>query len=421
MKSFKRNNIELMAPVGSFESLSAAIQGGADSIYFGAGHLNMRARSSFNFTLEDIETIVAICKKNEVLPYLALNTIIYEEELEEIRDLIDKAKQAGVAAIIATDPAILQYAHDQGISIHLSTQLNISNSEALRFYSRFADVVVLARELTLEQISTIARIIETEQITGPSGHLIKLELFIHGALCMSISGKCYLSLHQYNYSANRGSCLQACRRSYIAEEKDSGKELEIDNHYIMSPKDLYTIHFLNKILDSGVSVLKIEGRARSAEYVKTVTACYNEAIWAYINGTYSDQDQINQWKEQLATVFNRGFWDGYYLGQPLGEWSDVYGSKSTKQKEYIGDVTNYYAHIKVGEFYLQTGDLHQGEEILIIGPTTGVVKTQIDEIRVDDQPVQTAQKGEYCSIKMETFLRRSDKIYKWMDRNTPQK
>ncbi len=411
-----QHDIELMSPAGSFESLAAAIQSGADAVYFGIEKLNMRARSSFNFTANDLEQIVSICNQHHVKSYLTLNTVIYENELSEAKKIIDLAYQRGVSAVIATDHAVINYAYQKGLIVHISTQTNISNSESARFYAQYADVLVLARELTLEQIKTISQTIEKENIKGPSGEKIKLELFIHGALCMAISGKCYMSLHQYNYSANRGACLQACRRGYTIKEKETGKELDIENEYIMSPKDICTVHFLNKILDSGVSILKIEGRARSAEYVKTTTRCYREAIDAYLNDAFTE-GKIKNWKKQLSLVFNRGFWDGYYLGQKLGEWSDVYGSKSVKRKEYTGKINNYFTNIKVAEIIIETGSIEQGEEILIIGPTTGVIEMQVKEIRVDREKVNSAKKGDVCSIPIPAFLRRSDKVYKWIDRS----
>ncbi|MFW6222908.1 MAG: peptidase U32 family protein [Bacteroidota bacterium] len=410
-----QHDIELMSPAGSFESLAAAIQGGADAVYVGIEKLNMRARSSFNFTTDDLEQIVAICKQHNIKAYLTLNTVIYESELAEAKKIIDLAYQKGVSAVIATDHAIINHAYQTGMSVHISTQTNISNSESVRFYAQYADVLVLARELTLDQIKSISQTIDKENIKGPSGYPVKLELFVHGALCMAISGKCYISLHQYNYSANRGACLQACRRGYTVTEKETGKELEIENEYIMSPKDICTIHFLNKILDSGIKILKIEGRARSAEYVKTTTRCYREAIDAYKAGSFS-KEKINIWQKQLSTVFNRGFWDGYYLGQKIGEWSDVYGSKSVKRKEYTGKVNNYFTKIKVAEIIIETGYIQEGEDILIIGSTTGIIEMQVKEIRVDRKKVKSAKKGDVCSIPVSTFLRRSDKVYKWIER-----
>jgi U32 family peptidase len=406
-----RKDIELLAPAGSWESLIAAAQAGADAVYFGVEQLNMRARSSFNFTKEDLPEIMNVAKKNGIRAYLTINTVIYDHELLIMRDLIDQAKKAGVNAIIASDQSVMDYAFKSGVEVHLSTQLNISNIDTLRFYSNFADVVVLARELNLDQVSKISKGLELQDIKGPSGKPLKIEMFAHGALCMSISGKCYLSLHEYNHSANRGDCLQACRRSYLVTDTETGDQLEIDNEYIMSPKDLLTIHFINKLLDSGVRVLKIEGRARSPEYVKTVVTCYNEAINAVINGEYT-QDKIEKWKEKLSTVFNRGFWDGYYLGQKLGEWSNVYGSKSTRKKVYCAKVTNYFEKINVAELLIETGELNAGDEVYIMGPTSGVLEFNASEIRVEDIPVQKADKGIRCSIPVPGIVRRGDKVYR---------
>jgi len=412
--SLQRKDIELMAPAGSYESLQAAIQGGADSVYFGVEKLNMRSRSSQNFTLEDLEKVSEIARKNNVHSYLALNTVIYNDELELVREIIQSACQSGISAIIAADHSVIQIARQEGMKIHLSTQLNISNIESLKFYSDFADVVVLARELDLEQISRIADAIVEEDIRGPSGKLIQIELFIHGAICMAISGKCYLSLHQYGYPANRGECLQACRRSYIVTEKETGKELEIDQEYIMSPKDLCTISYLDRILDAGVSVLKIEGRARSPEYVKTVTESYHQAIRSYLDGSLTDE-KIKDWEAKLASVFNRGFWDGYYLGQDFGEWSEKYGSSATKRKIYIGKGMNYFSKLGVAEFLMEAGHLEKGDEILIIGPTTGVLEWIIDEMQVDHKKVDRVEKGEHFSIAIPDVIRRSDKLYKLLD------
>lgn len=414
MKDLKREDIEIMAPVGSYESLMAAIQGGANSVYFGIEKMNMRAHSSNNFTFDDLEKIVSICSKNSIRTYLTVNTVIYDKELRLMRDIIDAAKRNHVTAIIASDISAISYARSIGVEVHISTQLNISNIESLRFYSQFADVVVLARELNLDQVSEISKAIKEEHITGPSGELVKIEMFVHGALCMAISGKCYLSLHEKNYSANRGACLQTCRKSYIVTEKETGNQLEIDNEYIMSPKDLCTINFLNKLLDAGVSVLKIEGRARPPEYVKTVCECYHEAVFSYIDGSYGEE-KINSWMERLSAVFNRGFWDGYYLGRKLGEWSHKYGSRATKRKLYIGKTTNYFNKLKVAEFLIETYDLKVGDEILITGPTTGVVQTKVKEIRVDLENTTTAKKGVRCSVPVDTLIRRSDKLYKIVD------
>ena len=400
-----------MAPVGSYESLMAAIQGGADSIYFGIEGLNMRSRSSNNFTTEDLHKIVAICKENGIKSYLTVNTVIYGEDLSLMRTIIDAAKEADVSAIIASDVAPMSYARSIGVEVHLSTQLNISNVEALKFYALFADVVVLARELNLEQVSEIFRQIKEQQIKGPNGQLIRIEMFAHGALCMAVSGKCYLSLHEMNASANRGACMQICRRGYTVKDKESNIELDIDNQYIMSPKDLKTIHFMNKMMDAGVRVFKIEGRARGPEYVRTVTSCYKEAVVAYCNGTYTDE-KIEAWDERLRSVFNRGFWDGYYLGQRLGEWSSKYGSGSTKRKVYVAKGIKYFSSLGVAEFEMESGSLKVGDEILITGPTTGAVMQTIDEIRVELNPVQETVKGERFSFKVGEKVRPSDRLYK---------
>ena len=400
-----------MAPVGSYESLMAAIQGGADSIYFGIEGLNMRSRSSNNFTTEDLHKIVAICKENGIKSYLTVNTVIYGEDLSLMRTIIDAAKEADVSAIIASDVAPMSYARSIGVEVHLSTQLNISNVEALKFYALFADVVVLARELNLEQVSEIFRQIQEQQIKGPNGQLIRIEMFAHGALCMAVSGKCYLSLHEMNASANRGACMQICRRGYTVKDKESNIELDINNQYIMSPKDLKTIHFMNKMMDAGVRVFKIEGRARGPEYVRTVTSCYKEAVVAYCNGTYTDE-KIEAWDERLRSVFNRGFWDGYYLGQRLGEWSSKYGSGSTKRKVYVAKGIKYFSSLGVAEFEMESGSLKVGDEILITGPTTGAVMQTIDEIRVELNPVQETVKGERFSFKVGEKVRPSDRLYK---------
>ncbi len=410
----KRKDIDLTAPAGSFDSLVAAIQGGADSVYFGLGKLNMRARSSYNFDENDLEKIRTVCDENNIKCYLALNTVLYDSELERIRGIINLAKKRGIDAIIASDLAAIEYAHSVGINVHISTQVNISNIESLKFFSRYADVIVLARELDLKKISDIAKNVHLNKIKGPSGETVKLELFIHGALCMSISGKCYLSLHEHNFSANRGECLQDCRRAYTVKDKETGFELDIDNEYIMSPKDLYTIHFLDKILESGVRVLKIEGRARPPEYVKTVTECYNDAINSYLEGTYTRR-KINYWKKKLTTVFNRGFWDGYYLGQKLGEWSNIYGSKATKRKIFIGKGMNYFDKIRVAEFTCEANTLNTGDEILITGPTTGVIQTTVKEIRVNLKNVTRTIQGERFSIPVDQIVRRSDKLFKVVD------
>lgn len=411
MPKMTRKDIELMAPVGSYESLQAAIQAGADAVYFGVERLNMRSHSSKNFTLDDLKTIVNIAGTNHIKTYLTLNTILYNRDLKKMDAIIDAAQKSGVSAIIASDPAAFTGIRQKGMSVHLSTQANVSNIESLRFYAQFADVIVLARELDLDQVHEISDTIQREQITGPAGELIKLEMFVHGALCMAVSGKCYLSLHQADHSANRGECLQICRRGYIVTDRETGDELEVDHEYIMSPKDLMTIHFLNKILDAGVRVLKIEGRARSPEYVKTVTECYSEAITAICDGTYT-ADKIEKWKERLSQVFNRGFWDGYYLGQRLGEWSEKYGSRATLRKVFIGKGVNYFKKVKIAEFVIETKSLKPGDRILITGPTTGVIEADVKEIRLEGQPVSRAGKGDRITIPLPTPIRASDKLFK---------
>ena len=404
-----------MAPVGSYESLAAAIQGGADSVYFGVEQLNMRAKSSINFTINDLKEIVRIANENNLKTYLTINTVVYNHELAVMRQIVDAAKENGVTAIIAADQAVIMYARKKGVEVHISTQVNISNTEAIEFYAPYADVMVLARELSLKQMEEIVSSIETNNIRGPKGELIKIEIFAHGALCMAVSGKCYLSLHHHNASANRGACLQNCRRSYEVTEKETGYKLEIDNEYIMSPKDLCTIGFLDRIVKTGVKVLKIEGRARPAEYVKTVCECYNTALIAIENGTYTTE-LIEELEVKLKTVFNRGFWDGYYLGKKLGEWTSEYGSIATKRKVYVGKVTNYFQKIGVGEFLLEAGSIKLGDELLIVGPSTGVVEMKAEEIRFDLKNVEVAEKGQIISMPQTAFLRRSDKLYKMEDR-----
>ena len=403
-----------MAPVGSYESLSAALQGGADSVYFGVEGLNMRARSSANFTLDDLRNIVGICEEKGVKTYLTVNTIIYNNELQKMHEVIDCAKEAGVSAIIASDLAAILYAHSRGVEIHISTQCNITNYETVRFYAQYADVMVLAREMDMNQVADIYRRIQEEQLRGPKGELIRIEMFAHGALCMAVSGKCYLSLHEKNASANRGACFQICRRAYTVKDREGEVELDIENEYIMSPKDLCTIGFLNKMIDAGVRVFKLEGRARPAEYVLTVCRCYDEALKAILDRTYS-AEKIEIWKQRLATVFNRGFWDGYYLGQRLGEWSEVYGSKATRKKIALGKVTNYFSNLQVGEFKLESFDLSVGDEVLIVGETTGVIEMRVPEIRVDLQPVEKVKKGILFSMPVSEKVRRGDKIYKWVE------
>jgi len=402
---------EIMAPVGSYDSLAAAIQGGADSVYFGIEGLNMRAKSSNNFTTEDLKNIVGICAEKGMKSYLTVNTIIYDNDISLMHHIVDAAKEANISAIIASDVSVMMYAHSKGVEVHLSTQLNITNTEALKFYAQFADVVVLARELNLDQVASIYKDIVEQEIKGPGGELVKIEMFCHGALCMAVSGKCYLSLHEKELSANRGECNQVCRRGYIVKDKDSEIELEIDNEYIMSPKDLKTIHFMNKMMDAGVRVFKIEGRARGPEYVHAVTECYKDAVKAYCDGTYSEE-KIRAWDERLESVFNRGFWDGYYLGQRLGEWSGNYGSAATKKKVYIGKGIKYFSNLCVAEFLMETQSLKVGDEILITGPTTGAVTWIVDEIRVDLISVSETVKGERFSIKIDEKIRPSDKLFK---------
>lgn len=402
--------IEIMAPAGNFECLMAAIQGGADSIYFGVGNLNMRSHSANNFNPEDIEKIVSICNEHGVRSYLTLNIVLYNDDIEPMKVALEAAKRAGITAVIASDMAAISYARSIGLEVHISTQLNVSNYEALKFYAQFADVVVLARELSIPQVKTISEKIISEGIKGPAGELVQIEMFCHGALCMAVSGKCYLSLHEYNASANRGSCYQLCRRGYEVTDLETGESLHIDNKYIMSPKDLCTIEFMDKMIDAGVSVFKIEGRARSAEYVRKVTSAYRRAADAVMADSFTPELAASL-KEELGEVFNRGFWDGYYQGARLGEWSTVYGNKATRKKTYIGKITNYFSNIGVAEVLVETGELKVGSNILIIGPSTGVIEMKVPEIRVDLNPSDKASKGEYCSIPVGEKLRRSDKVY----------
>lgn len=408
-------NIEIMAPVGSYESLMAAIQAGAGSIYFGVGKLNMRSRSAANFTREDLLQIVKICQSHNISSYLTVNSVIYDEEIDEMQQLLDDAKNCGITAIIASDWAVINYASLIGLEIHISTQCNVTNIEAVRFYAKYADVIVLARENTLSQVAAITKVIRKENICGPSGKMLRIEMFVHGALCMAISGKCYLSLDNFNYSANRGACLQPCRRAYVVKDEENELELLVDNKYIMSPKDLCTINFIDKILKAGVTVLKIEGRGRPAEYVKTATECYREAVKAIHNNNYT-REKIDEWIKRLRSVYNRDFWDGYYLGKKMGEWSDRYGSQATKTKTFVGLVTNYFSKLKVAEIEIQTHDIKLNEELLVIGPTTGVVETTVKEIRVELQGVSIAQKGASCSIPISDLVRRGDKVYKWIEK-----
>jgi len=413
---YQLTDFEIMSPAGSYESLMAAIQGGADSVYFGVEKLNMRSRSSNNFTTDDLRSIAIICREHGVKSYLTVNTIIYEDDLALMRDVVEAAKDANVSAIIASDVAVLMYANKIGQEVHLSTQLNISNVEALKFYAQFADVVVLARELNLGQVRVIHDEIRAKQIKGPKGALIRIEMFCHGALCMAVSGKCYLSLHEMNFSANRGACMQLCRRSYTVKDTETDIEFEIDNQHIMSPKDLKTIHFMNKMIDAGVRVFKIEGRARSPEYVRIVTECYKEAVNACCLGDYNEE-KIAVWDERLKSVFNRGFWDGYYLGQRLGEWNNRYGSGATKRKAYIAKGVKYFSDIQVAEFEMESGTLQVGDEILVTGPTTGVVIQTVEEIRVELKPVTKTVKGEHFSIKTVEKIRPSDRMYRLIPDN----
>lgn len=417
-----RKELEIMAPAGNFECLQAAIQGGADSVYFGVEKLNMRSHSANNFKMSDLEEICRICRSHGVKSYLTLNIVLYNEDLEDMRRTLDAARQAGITAVIASDMAAIMYARQIGLEVHISTQLSISNLEALRFYSQFADVIVLARELNLHQVKEIKEGIIREGIKGPSGRPVEIEMFAHGALCMAISGKCYLSLHEYGASANRGSCYQICRRGYEVTDLETGNQLVVDNKYIMSPKDLCTIEFMDKIIDAGVTVFKIEGRARSAEYVKKTASCYRRAADAVCDGTYTPELAAGL-KEELSEVFNRGFWDGYYQGARLGQWSEVYGSKATRRKIYSGKVTNWFGKIGVVEILVESATLHKGDRILITGPSTGVIEMTVPEIRVDLEQTDHAGKGTYCSVPVgkellegcEGKLRRSDKVYIWSD------
>ncbi len=410
-KTNKDSHIELISPAGNFESLMAALQAGADSVYFGVGRLNMRSRSSANFNLDDLQKISRLCGEHNVNTYLTLNTVVFDHEIDEIRAIIDKAKKFGISAIIASDPAVMEYSCKQGLTVHISTQCNITNIDSVKFWASYGDVMIMARELTLEQVSQIVKQIEKQKIKGRSGDLVKVEIFVHGAMCMAFSGKCYLSLDNMNSSANRGECLQLCRRSYLVKDKEEGFELEIDNHYIMSPKDLCTIGFLDRIVASGAKVLKIEGRGRSADYVKTVTQCYKEAIKAVNDGSYST-GKIEIWQKRLKSVFNRGFWEGYYLGRETGEWAQQYGSQATRKKIYIGKVTNYFSKLGVAEIKMESHDFSTGESLMIIGPTTGVVEFEVKEIRVGLKPVKNTTKGEFCSIPVPELVRRNDKVYK---------
>ena len=401
-----------MAPVGSYESLHAAIEAGADAIYFGVEGLNMRSRSSVNFTLDDLRNIASICDEAGVKTYLTVNTIIYDGELDKMRAVIDAVKESGISAIIASDIAAISYARSIGVEVHISTQLNVTNIEAVRFFAQFADAMVLARELNLDQVRAIADAIGREDIRGPKGERIRIEMFCHGALCMAVSGKCYLSLHEMNSSANRGACTQICRRGYTVTDRETGEELAVENKYIMSPKDLKTIHFLNKMIDAGVRVFKIEGRARGPEYVKIAVKSYSEAIEAICNGTFTE-DKIAHWDKELAKIFNRGFWDGYYLGQRLGEWSAKYGSSATRVKRYAAKGVRYFPKLGVGEFVMEAGELHVGDEVVITGTDTGAIILTVEELRLEYDPVPMVKKGDNFSLKVPRKIRPSDRLYIW--------
>ena len=420
-----RDDFEIMAPVGSRESLAAALQAGADSVYFGIGRLNMRAHSASAFTIDDLREIATLCRQNGVRSYLTVNTIVYDEDMTAMREIVDAAKEAGISAIIASDVAVMTYARRVGVEVHLSTQLNISNTEALRFYAQFADVVVLARELNLDQVRQIHDAIRHEHICGPGGQPVRIEMFCHGALCMAVSGKCYMSLDAANRSANRGECIQVCRRSYTATDNETGYQLEIDNKYIMSPKDLKTIRFIDRMMAAGVRVFKIEGRARGPEYVRTVVECYRQAIDTLTPAIDNDdaaaadaarttfRQHLDEWDARLATVFNRGFWDGYYLGQRMGEWNDNYGSNATERKVYVGRGRKYYSRLGLGEFRIEAAELHVGDKFLVTGPTTGAVYGVIHEMHDDSNaPVDVARQGSNVSFSVEAKVRPSDKLFR---------
>lgn len=409
----QRSDFEIMAPVGSYESLTAAIDAGTDAVYFGVEGLNMRSKSSANFTIDDLRNIASICHEKGVRTYLTVNTIIYDTDAPAMRAIVDAAREAGISAIIASDIAVITYARSVGVEVHISTQCNISNIEAVRFYSQWADVVVLARELSLDQVKAISEAIRTENIRGPRGELVRIEMFCHGALCMAVSGKCYLSLHSMNSSANRGACTQICRRGYSVTDLETGDELHVENKYIMSPKDLKTIHFLDRMIDAGVTVFKIEGRARGPEYVSVAVKAYSEAIDSIIDKSYS-AEKVAAWEQNLSKIFNRGFWDGYYLGQRLGEWSAKYGSSATRVKKYVAKGVKYFSKLGVGEFLMEAGELHVGDEIIITGPTTGALIITVEDIRVGCKSVDRAVKGDAFSIPVPAKVRPSDRLYLWM-------
>lgn len=403
--------MELMSPAGSYEALAAAVKAGANSIYFGVEQLNMRTKSTHNFTIEDLPKIASLCKESGLKSYLTLNTIVYDHDISLMKRILDETKNAGISAVIASDHAVMNYCKKINLTVHISTQANITNIDTVEFYALYADVMVMARELSLLQLEQINKEIKRREITGPSGNLVRTEVFGHGALCMAVSGKCYLSLHSNFSSANRGACIQNCRKSYIVTDKDNGVEFEVDNEFIMSAKDLCTIDFLDKVIDAGVSVLKIEGRGRSADYVYTTTKCYREAIDAYYDGTFT-QEKVQVWKEQLATVFNRGFWDGYYLGREMGEWSDDAGSKATKRKVYIGKGMKYYKNAQIGEFLIEAQGVKVGDELIITGPTTGVIESVLTEMRVDNIPADLVKRGATITFPVSEKIRPSDKLYK---------
>lgn len=408
----QRSDFEIMAPVGSWESLRAAIKAGADAVYFGIQGLNMRSRAAVNFTIEDLGAIASECAGFGVKTYLTVNTILYDGDMEKMHSIVDAAKSAGVSAIIASDIAAILYARSKGVEVHISTQANISNTEAVRFYAQWADTVVLARELNMDQVRKIFDAIQSDPITGPKGEPVKIEMFCHGALCMAVSGKCYLSLHERNTSANRGGCAQICRRGYTVTDNETGAQLAIDDQYIMSPKDLKTIHFLDRMVDAGVRVFKIEGRARGAEYVAEAVSCYSEALDSICDGSYGEE-KVNEWDNRLKKIFNRGFWNGYYLGQRLGEWSGHYGSSATRTKRYAARCTKYFSKLGVGEFLLEAGEIKVGDEVVIIGPTTGALITTVDEIHLDSGPTDKAAKGDVFAIKVPQKVRLSDRLYIW--------
>ncbi len=414
----KRSDFEIMAPVGSWESLAAALAAGADAIYFGIEGLNMRSRSSANFTADDMARIAAECSARGVKTYLTVNTVIYDSDIPLMKTIIDRALQAGISAVIASDMAAITYARSIGQEVHISTQVNVSNTEAVRFYARFADVMVLARELNLDQVAVIAKAIREENICGPSGNPVRLEMFCHGALCMAVSGKCYLSLHELNSSANRGACNQICRRAYTVRDRETGEELVVDNKYIMSPKDLKTIHFLNKMIDAGITVFKIEGRARGPEYVAEAVGAYSEAIQAVCDGSFSEA-LVERWDRRLEKIFNRGFWDGYYLGQRLGEWSAKYGSSASRTKVYSSKAVRYFPRIGVGEFLIENGSLSVGDEVVLTGPSTGALIFTVKELRLDLKPVGSVSKGDRFSMPVPAKIRPSDRLYLWKEVEHP--